>query len=143
MRIVVFEKTQVGKTATIKNIFNLKNIKLGGNLESDTFEIKEYRAVINDIELILVDTPGYFDTKRRDAVNFVKLKQYFSKNDVHLILWFSKINDVIDSNEQDISMMLKKEFGDTFWKHTLVILTHANSSPPQEYFLELKKELCY
>jgi len=139
MRIVVFGKTQVGKTATIKNIFNLKNLKLGGNVESDTFEIKEYTTVINDIELILVDTPGYFDSKRRDTENFANLKKYFSKNEVHLILWFTKINDIIDSNEQDISLMLKNEFGETFWKHTIVILTHANDPPPQEYFLQLDK----
>ena len=140
LRIVIFGRTQVGKTAAIKNIFNLKNLELKGNTGSSTSEIKEYVTVTNGIKLIFCDTPGYYDSENNDGKNFSRLKNFFVKNDVHLILWFSKIGDIIDASDQAIIKLLNREFGTKFWKHTVVVLTHANNTPPQEYFSPLDTE---
>jgi len=135
-RIIVFGKTQVGKTATIKNLFGIKELKLKGGTRSDTDEIKEYVTQINGVELWLVDTPGFFDSDGRDQANFEKIKEYMSKNEIHLILWLAKLSDMPNIKERELIGSLTSTFTPTIWSNLVVVLTHANETPPQEYFEE-------
>ena len=140
INIIVFGKTQVGKTATVKSLFGLSDLKLKGNLKSDTSEIKEYEMKINNVTLGYTDTPGFFDSEGRDESNYQKLKQYLIKKKFHLIFWFAKVEDIIDSREKEIIEKLTKDFGKEIWDNLIIVLTHANNNPPDEYINEIEEE---
>jgi GTPase SAR1 family protein len=134
--IVIFGKTQVGKTATIKNLFGVKELQLKGGIKSDTVEVKEYIQDVNNVQVTLVDTPGFFDSDGRDNANFEKIKTYMTNNNVHLILWLAKLSDMPNIKERELIEDLTTQFGSNVWQNLVVVLTHANETPPQEYFEE-------
>ena len=138
--IIVFGKTQVGKTATVKSLFGLSDLKLKGNLKSDTQEIKEYEMKINNVTLGYTDTPGFFDSEGRDNDNYQKLKKYLITKKFHLIFWFAKVEDIIDSKEKEIIDKLSKDFGKKIWNNLIIVLTHSNNNPPDEYINMVENE---
>lgn len=138
IRLLAIGPTQVGKTLFLKRLFNLNDltIKMRGGLMSDTAFFKIYESIINGISFSYTDIPGFFDTGGNDKnkENMDKLAMYIKDNEVDIILWTSKLQDIIDSNRQEHITNLTKRFGKQFWKRTLIVLTHANEVAPEEYY---------
>jgi GTP-binding protein EngB required for normal cell division len=140
LKIIVFGKTQVGKTATVKNLFSIRDIRLKGGTKSDTRKIREYDITINNVTLTYIDTPGFLDSEGNDENNFELIKNYLIKNKVHIVLWFAKLADIVNSKEQEMIKYLTDSFTHHLWDHAMVVLTNANDDPPEEYITDIYQE---
>ena len=142
IKIMNLGNTHVGKTTTIRYVFNIKNdlIPLKGNTESDTSDVTEYCIEQNGVKLISVDVPGWYDSRRRSHIFYQDILSYIKENGansdipIDVILWFAKLDDIIDETAQDIIQKLTNDIGPLFWKQTIIVLTHANSVIPGEYY---------
>lgn len=138
VRILALGETGVGKTALVKSLFDLKNheLKLKGGVESDTEFVKTYEYKINEIILMYTDSPGFFDTRGSDKAkkNMKQIMNYIENNEIDIILWVSKIGDLVHEKHCKLLKKLTKAFGVKVWKKTVIVLTHANELPPDEYY---------
>lgn len=133
LTMVALGRTGQGKTSTVNGLYGL-GVKLKGGLESDTLEPTVYKKDINGVELIYVDMPGFLDSRGIDEANFNKICNALQRYPPDVILWVAKLTSNIDASEFEMIRKLTDKFGSAFWKHTLVVLTNANSDPPPEYY---------
>lgn len=144
INILALGPSQVGKTALVKRLFNLKNseVTLKGGLESDTTVLTTYKYNINGVTLNYTDSPGFFDSRgeQQNKENMEKIIDFINNNKIDLILWVSKLGTLVDINQIKLLESLSEKFGYNIWKKTIVVLTHANDVPPMEYFYNEDKE---
>lgn len=143
IKIVLIGKTQNGKSKFIKYLLNLKDVDMPineSNLGSDTDNIREYYAIKNGIEIHMVDTPGKDDTRGKDvdARNYQNILTYLRENnDIDLIFFVDKLENVICQNTVNMIEELTKLYGVNVWQKCMVILTHANCARiPDQYFIK-------
>ena len=141
LKIMFLGMTQNGKTATIKYTLNIGGkLELKGNTESDTSKIMKYKLKQNDITLTGVDTPGFGDSKNRSKIFYDMIITYIKNNNgnavkpIDAFIWFANINDIIDEYTQNIISKLTEDLGIEFWKHTIIVLTHAITVPGSEFY---------
>lgn len=136
INILALGPSQVGKTALVKRIFNLNNktVKLNGGTASDTSFVSTYKYVINEIVLNYTDTPGFFDSRGTEEENMERIVDFIKKTPIDIIIWVSKMGTLIDINQINLLKSLTGTFGKNIWRKTIVVLSHANSNPPQEYY---------
>ena len=136
--IMALGKSQVGKTALVKRLFNISDekIKLKGGTDSDTEHIIVYRETINGIDIGYADAPGYFDSRgiKKNIENEEKIVDHITNQPVDVIFWVSKVTDIVDSNTYNLLCTLIRKFGTGILKKMLVVLTYANIDPPDEYY---------
>lgn len=140
IRFAVIGATGCGKTALLEKLFGLKIRTKKGGVASDTTDVEEHEKEVNGCKIIGVDTPGVFDSRLQDEENIVKILRYFDKNRIHLIVIVMKLDDMADKRHQDMIWCFNYKFGDKIWEHAIVVLTHANMSPPEEYYYEDNKK---
>lgn len=142
--IMALGQSQVGKTALVKKIFNLPNkiVKIKGGLDSDTDSVKTYTKVINGIELIYADSPGYFDSRGKDKndENGKKILDYIQNNEIDIIFWVAKVGNICSLDQQDLLRQLIVKFGYGILKKMIIVLTHANCDAPIAYYKAYLKE---
>lgn len=138
VNILALGETGVGKTALVKSLFDLKNneLKLKGGVRSDTDFVKTYKYKINEVTLLYTDSPGFFDTRGSDKAkkNMSQIISHIKKNDIDIVLWVAKICDLVNEKHFNLLEKLTKLFGVDVWKKTIIVLTHANNLPPDEYY---------
>jgi GTPase SAR1 family protein len=136
INILSLGPTQSGKTALIKRLFNIDFIKLKGGTSSDTDDINVYQEIINNVLLTYTDTPGFFDSRNKENENMEKICNNIHTSTTDIIFWVSKMGHVPDINQKNLLKMLTSKFGKNIWKKTIVILTHANTKAPIEYYCD-------
>lgn len=145
LNLLALGLSQVGKTALVKRLFKLSDqqLKLNGGISSDTVDIRTYSCLINGVTLNYTDCPGYFDSRGTEmaAENSRKIIDFIKNNSIDIILWVSKIGDIIDLNQKNLLKSLSDKFGNNIWKKTIIILTHANDLPPDEYYKNPQGEI--
>ncbi|KAH7351274.1 P-loop containing nucleoside triphosphate hydrolase protein [Rhexocercosporidium sp. MPI-PUGE-AT-0058] len=65
--IAVMGVTGAGKSTFIKTVSGRNDVVVGDSLCSETSEVRAYEFLHNNKQYILVDTPGFDDTKRSDS----------------------------------------------------------------------------
>lgn len=141
VRIVCVGRTQVGKSETIRNLIDVQDIPIGNGYESQTSVVKPYAHCVNGVEMIFVDTPGFYDSKGNSKQYDKDLKSYMSSNKINLILWFARLTDTLDECEQNSIQRMRMIMGENPWKHTIIVLTHANSGAPKKMVEDKSFEL--
>ena len=138
VKILALGETGVGKTALVKSLFDLKNnqLRLKGGVESDTEFMKTYQYNINEVTLLYTDSPGFFDTRgtAKAKKNMIQIIEHIKENEIDIILWVARIGDLVTEKHYNLLCKLTKLFGSNVWKKTVVVLTHSNDLPPDEYY---------
>jgi len=149
IKVIALGNTQNGKSSTIKYVFNIEKIVTGNNMKSDTSKITEYDYVQNGITVTIVDVPGFHDTEGRAHVFYQMILKYIkdcNQSDttkIDVILWISKIDEVITTYTQEMITKLTRDLGSDFWKKTMIVLTHSNSIVPPDFYETMAVEQLY
>lgn len=104
--------------------------------------IKHVSCDINNVQSILVDTPGYKDTIGRDNQHFNNLAQYLygcGGVDIFLLI-MNGTNPRFDGNTQEMLKYYKQFFGGKFWEHLVIIMTHIEGKTKRRFIKNNKAE---
>ena len=126
LRILVTGKTGVGKSALVNNIVGKDIAKEGHGLDPQTSEVTKYSTVIQDVNVIIYDSPGLQDGTENEKQYLRDLEEKCEK--VDLVLYCTEMNaSRITSGDVAAIKKFSTVFGGSqFWTNALFVLTFAN-----------------
>ena len=133
---IVLGESGVGKSSLINAITQKKECIVSDGFESCTKYIKNIEAKHNGQNYIFIDTPGFNDCNDDENKRILKSAFEKYKQEIKCILFLFNFNNRI--NGRYVKNIMDAFSISNFWKHVLIIYTHANKE--NEYLFEKEKQ---
>nr|XP_046237433.1 GTPase IMAP family member 7-like [Scatophagus argus] len=126
-RIVVMGKTGAGKSSLINTIFRDTVFKINHTAESGTNECQAETRPLNGRSITVIDTPGFFDTKRSEEELKAEVVRCITECSPgpHAFLIVLKVEKFTEQ-EQDIVTKMCQYFSEEAFRYTTVLFTHGD-----------------
>jgi len=127
-------RTGVGKSSTVNSLLG-DEIAPVGDFAPTTAEVKLYPGVVNGVSFNVVDTPGFCDDLEEVGNDERYLAEIRRKAPALDCVWFvTRLSETrVTSDEKRAIKLLCGAFGETFWKHAVVVFTHAGQVGADKY----------
>ena len=124
LSILLTGKTGVGASRLVNALVG-KRVTIEGqqNLPYCTAAVNEYRTVVNDIEILVWDSPGLQNGNEQLYLEDVREKVH----ELDLMIYCIKMDDKrFHEDDKGAIRTLTREFGKNLWKSAVIALTFAN-----------------
>ena len=125
IRILVTGKTGTGKSALINGILRENMTVEGSSLDPETTEVEQFTRIVNDIPLVVFDSPGLQDGTENEKEYLLDMERRCKK--VDLVLYTLKMSDKrLHADDVEAMKKLTNAFGSAFWENVVFVMTFAN-----------------
>ncbi|KAL9597853.1 MAG: hypothetical protein Q9219_004874 [cf. Caloplaca sp. 3 TL-2023] len=137
--IAVMGATGAGKSSFVRAATGDKSINVGETLQSTTQQIGVYHVQVDDMQVVLLDTPGFDDTNRSDGDVLREIADWLATNYVEghqltAILYLHRITDVRMTGSATRNLrMFKKLIGDSAFPNVVLVTTMWDDSEQARY----------
>ncbi|KAK9152876.1 hypothetical protein Sjap_000356 [Stephania japonica] len=128
LTILVMGKGGVGKSSTVNSLIRERVVNVSAFQACYGFTRTRTRA---GFTLNIIDTPaliegGYVNDRALDII-----KRFFLNKTIDILLYVDRLDGYrVDNLDRQIIKAITDSFGKAIWRRSLIVLTHAQLSPP-------------
>lgn len=130
LTILVMGKGGVGKSSTVNSIIGERAVAVSAFQSEIPRPVMVSRSRAG-FTLNVVDTPGLIEGGYVNDQTLENIKRFLMNKTIDILLYVDRLDTYrVDNLDKQIVKAITESFGKEIWKRALVVLTHAQLSPP-------------
>ncbi|KAF3441361.1 hypothetical protein FNV43_RR15275 [Rhamnella rubrinervis] len=130
LTILVMGKGGVGKSSTVNSIIGERAVTISPFQSEGTRPVMVSRTRAG-FTLNIIDTPGLIEGGYINDVALDNIKRFLLNKTIDILLYVDRLDAYrVDNLDREIVKAITGSFGKGIWNRALVVLTHAQLSPP-------------
>eukprot|EP00253_Pinus_taeda_P001577 PITA_01577 len=132
LTILILGKGGVGKSSTVNSIVG-ERVAIVSAFQSEAMRPLICSRSRAGFTLNLIDTPGLIEGGFVNDHALDLIKRFLINKTVDILIYVDRLDGYrVDGLDLQVTKAISKSFGQQIWRRGIVVLTHAQLSPPDE-----------
>ncbi|XP_062111854.1 translocase of chloroplast 34 isoform X1 [Humulus lupulus] len=130
LTILVMGKGGVGKSSTVNSLIGERAVSISPFQSEGTRPVMVSRSRAG-FTLNVIDTPGLIEGGYINDMALNNIKSFLLNKTIDVLLYVDRLDAYrVDNLDREVVKAITDSFGKAIWNRALVVLTHAQLSPP-------------